>query len=62
MALAISVLCYVGPGGALSALASFLALLTALVFAVIGFVWYPIRRLLRSRRSPARSEESRSAP
>lgn len=45
--------CYIGPGGALSALGSLLALGLALVFAVLGFVWYPIKRLLRAlRREP----------
>jgi len=55
MAFANSVLCYVGPGGALSAIAAFVALLAAVVFAAIGFVWYPLKRLLRAlrRRSPA---------
>ena len=54
MASATFVLCYVGPGGALSAIAAFVALLAALVFAAIGFIWYPIKRLLRAvrRRSP----------
>ncbi|MEZ5965919.1 MAG: hypothetical protein R3F56_18940 [Planctomycetota bacterium] len=41
---------YIGPGGALSLIGSFLALLAAVVFAVLGFVWYPIKRLLRRRR------------
>ncbi len=39
---------YVGPGGALSAIGSFLALIAALLFAVVGFLWYPIKRLLRA--------------
>lgn len=41
---------YVGLGGALSAIGSFLALLAAVVIALFGFVWYPIKRLMRSRR------------
>ncbi len=50
---AITVLCYIGPGGALSAIGAFLALLAAVVFAAIGFVWYPIKRLLRVLRARA---------
>lgn len=60
MAFANTVLCYVGPGGALSAIAAFVALLAAVVLAAIGFVWYPIKRLLRAvRRRPP--EQNRSA-
>ena len=38
---------YVGPGAGLSALGSLLSLLAAAGLAIVGFVWYPIRRLLR---------------
>lgn len=53
---------YIGPGGVLSAIGSFVALLAAAVLAAIGFVWYPIKRVLsairrRPQREPARSPE-----
>ena len=48
-------LAYLGPGGALSLIGSFLALLGAVVFAVLGFVWYPLKRLLRRIRGGRRS-------
>jgi len=41
---------YVGPGGTLTAIGSFLALAGAIVLGVLGFVWYPIKRLLRTLR------------
>ena len=44
-------LAYVGPGGALSAIGSFLALVGAVLLALIGFVWYPFKRLMRKRRA-----------
>jgi hypothetical protein len=44
---------YVGPGAGLSALGSLLALLAAVVVAIFGFLWYPIKRLLRKRRALA---------
>jgi membrane protease YdiL (CAAX protease family) len=44
---------YIGPGGGISALGALLALLAAVVLAVIGFLWYPIKRLLRRRRETA---------
>lgn len=40
-------LAYGGPGSGLSAIGSLLSVLAALAFAVVGFVWYPIKRLLR---------------
>ncbi|HEX5050318.1 MAG TPA: hypothetical protein VFZ65_00970 [Planctomycetota bacterium] len=46
-----TMLAYIGPGGALTAIGSFLSLLAAVVLALFGFVWYPIKRLLRSLRS-----------
>ncbi len=44
-------LAYVGPGAGLTAIGTMIALLAALVLAVVGFVWYPIKRMVRSRRS-----------
>ena len=42
---------YVGPGAGLSALGSLFALLAAVVVAIFGFLWYPIKRLLGKRRA-----------
>jgi uncharacterized membrane protein YccC len=42
---------YVGPGAGLSALGSLLALLAAVVVAIVGFLWYPIKRILSKRRA-----------
>jgi hypothetical protein len=39
---------YGSPGAGLSALGSLVALLAGLVLGVVGFVWYPIKRLLKS--------------
>jgi hypothetical protein len=44
---------YVGPGIGLTALGTLLALLAAIALAIVGFVWYPIRRLLRRRKAGA---------
>jgi hypothetical protein len=38
---------YVGPGAGLSALGWLFALGGAIGLAIVGFVWYPIRRVLR---------------
>ena len=38
---------YVGPGAGLSALGSVLALIGAAFLLFVGFLWYPIKRMLR---------------
>ena len=40
-------LAYIGPGAGLSAIGALLAVLAAILAAIVGFVWYPIKRLLR---------------
>lgn len=45
-----SAFAYIGPGGGLSAVGAFLGLLAGIIVAIFGFVWYPIKRLLKRRR------------
>lgn len=42
---------YVGPGAGLTAIGSFLALLAAVVLGIVGFLWYPVKRLMRRLRA-----------
>lgn len=42
-----TLLAYIGPGAGLTAIGAFLTLVVGLFVAVLGFVWYPIKRLLR---------------
>lgn len=42
---------YVGPGAGLTAIGTLIALLAAIALAVVGFVWYPVRRMMRKRRA-----------
>jgi hypothetical protein len=44
---------YVGPGAGLSAIGTLVALLGAVLLAIVGFLWYPLKRLLRGRNRPA---------
>lgn len=44
---------YVGPGAGLTAIGTMVALFAALVLAVVGFVWYPVKRMLRARKAKA---------
>lgn len=46
----LSALGYIGPGSGLAALGAFVALVFALIVAVFGFIWYPIKRLLRKKK------------
>ncbi|RNF33239.1 hypothetical protein A7A09_017555 [Paracoccus methylarcula] len=45
-------LAYVGPGAGLTALGTMIAVIAVVLLAVVGFVWYPLKRLLR-RNKPA---------
>lgn len=49
---------YVGPGAGLTAIGTMVALIAALILAVVGFVWYPIKRLVRAGKGPAKGPES----
>jgi hypothetical protein len=59
--LPLPVVAYVGPGAGLSALGSLLALLAAIVVAIAGFLWYPIKRLLGRRRTSAPVESGEAS-
>ena len=41
---------YVGPGAGLSAIGLFLAIVVGVIVAIAGFLWYPIKRILRACR------------
>jgi len=38
---------YVGPGAGMSVIGAAIALIVGAFLAIIGFVWYPIKRLVR---------------
>jgi hypothetical protein len=52
---------YVGPGAGLTAIGAAVAVLATLFLAVVGFVWYPLKRLLRKRSVAAGAEGRRRA-
>jgi hypothetical protein len=41
---------YMGPGAGLAFLGSLLALIAALGIGALGLVWYPLKRLIRTKR------------
>ena len=49
---------YIGPGAGLSALGTILALLGVVLLLLVGFLWYPIKRLRRRRTEAKRAESS----
>lgn len=51
---------YVGPGAGLSAIGTFFALLAAVFLAIVGFVWYPVKRMLKKRRNKNKDPELKS--
>lgn len=44
---------YVGPGAGLTAIGTMIALIAALVLALVGFVWYPMKRMMRAKKAKA---------
>ena len=55
-AMILTSLAYLGPGGILGSLGSALALIGAIVMAVFGFLWYPMKRWLRARKARQQSD------
>jgi hypothetical protein len=48
---------YLGPGGAVSGIGALLALIGAVFLSIVGFVWYPIKRLLTRKRSASEADD-----
>jgi hypothetical protein len=46
---------YIGPGAGLSAIGAFLALIIGVILAFFGFIWYPVKRLLRKGKAAGAS-------
>lgn len=49
---------YLGPGAGLSALGSVIALCVALFAAIVGFFWYPVKRLLGRTKTRSKATHS----
>ena len=39
---------YVGPGAGLTVIGAALALVGSVVLAIVGFIWYPMKRIFRA--------------
>ena len=49
--LPIESLAYIGPGTGITAIGSLIALFVGIIAAIIGFLWYPIKRLFRKNKT-----------
>lgn len=65
--LAATVLCaatpahaYIGPGAGLGAIAVTIALGLGVLLLLFGFVWYPLKRLLRKNKSDTGAEDTKN--
>ena len=47
---------YIGPGAGLSAIGSLLALLGAVLLLIVGFIWYPVKRVMQRRKAARRAQ------
>lgn len=45
-----SVMAYLGPGATVSTIGALLAAIAGIIVAIFGFLFYPIRRLIRRRK------------
>jgi len=54
-------LAYVGPGAGLTVIGSILAIFAAIFLAIAGFVWYPIRRMIRKRKNNGSKDISKES-
>lgn len=50
---------YVGPGAGLGAIGTVLALFGAIFLGIIGFIWYPVKRLLGLRKRSREQQDNR---
>lgn len=48
---------YIPPGAGLSAIGAFIALIVGIFAALFGFLWYPIKRLIRRMKKTEISSE-----
>ena len=51
---------YIGPGAGVTVIGTVLALIGVVLFGIIGFIWYPIKRL-RARLAKSSASEDEKA-
>lgn len=51
-------LAYIGPGAGLGAIGTVIAVLGAIVLLIVGFVWYPVKRLIKRRKAAVEADKT----
>ena len=54
------VFAYIGPGAGLSAIGSVLALIGAVLLMILGFVWYPVKRVMARKKQESLPPEEQA--
>ncbi|MEM6835539.1 MAG: hypothetical protein AAF609_01685 [Cyanobacteria bacterium P01_C01_bin.120] len=49
---------YVGPGAGIAAIGALIAIVIAVIAAIFGFAWYPIKRRLRKHKESQKQSQS----
>ena len=62
MTLSDTAFAYIGPGGGLTAFGVVIALIGGILLAIVGFVWYPIKRILRKLKPASEFKRDISDP
>ncbi len=57
-----SAFAYIGPGAGLGAIATFVAIVLGLLLLVVGFLWYPLKRMLNKRRQTETKDSAECVP
>jgi len=42
---------YIGPGAGIGAFGTVIALVGAIAMLIVGFVWYPVKRMMKTRKA-----------
>ena len=49
---------YIGPGAGLGAIGTVIAVIGAVLLMIVGFGWYPVKRMLKRRKAPVETTET----
>ncbi len=50
-------LAYIGPGAGIGAIGTVVAVIGAVLLMIVGFVWYPVKRLLKRFKQPVGADD-----
>ena len=57
-----SAFAYIGPGVGLGAITTFIAIALGLLLLGVGFLWYPLKRMLKKRQKTETKGSAEGAP